>query len=279
MQQQHCVGMGCAPSSAVDESTKANDKVNGEREDDEGGCDGALFKVPTSEDREEEVPVKSGAVLLVGGNNGAGGVCCAKTNKSKSKNHRNGNEGASDKVGVSDCNRCPARLCNDEDSESESSTSSFLCANLRRNFMTSSRSGNDNGGSRRKQRNGSSGGNLGLQPSLMLAATTEEQGESFLSSTEEGDNNPLLKRSTLNVNPSDATSLKSASDGCSSALLLGNQSSAPTTTMTTTTAAHQNVPHYVQLQQYHQNFPFNFGRKLSNHAVGAGEKVRIFVFD
>lgn len=272
--------MGCAPS--VDETTKANDKENGEREEDGEGGDGVV-KVPTSEGPEEEVPVKSGVVVLVGGNNGSGGVCCAKANKSKSKskNNRNGHEGAqggSDKVSVSDCNRCPAtgtrRLCsNDEDSESESS---FLCANLRRNFMTSSRSSGDNGGgSRRKQRNGSSGGNLSLQPTLMLAATTEEQGESFLSSTEEGDNNPLLKRSTLNVNPSDTTSLKSATDGCSSALLLGNQSSALTNT---TSNAHQNVPHYVQLQQYHQNFPFNFGRKLSNHVSG-GEKVRIFVFD
>lgn len=161
----------------------------------------------------------------------------------------------------------------DEDSEGESA--SLLCANLRRNFMTSgSRIGSTFGGGRaggRRSRS-SSGAAASIQPAL---TTTEEQNESFVSG-EEGENNPLLRHSAAPTNPAllcEDTSRTSEAGGEQHSLSISSPVTA-TATQRGSQSLYHNLPHYIQLQQYqsqqNQHFPFHMGRKFSNHLT---EKV------
>lgn len=141
----------------------------------------------------------------------------------------------------------------DEDSENESA--SFLCANLRRNFMQN-RGGARSRSNSRCRHNGSSsglgvgGGNGGGKQTL--TTTAEEQSEHFLSSEDGGDSNPLLKRSANPAAQGDI--IVSNSSSCNT-----GPSSSPSS------LPPQNLPHYVQLQQYHQ---FHCGgRKLSSQSA------------
>lgn len=199
--------MGCTPSSGTAASPN------------NGNGDTSATDAPGSLDRGEGGDDKIGlSGGIMGSKKGSGDIC-------ESVRHKHKVECNSDK----ESSGCPV-VAQDEDSESEST--SLLCANLRRNFM--GRNGSRSSGECRRK--GSSVGGVGGGKQA-LAATAEEQ-----SSEDGGDNNPLLKHS---ANPAPG-------DG----VVPGSGSFAHVSS-----GQHNNLTHYVQLQQYQP------GRKVA-------EKVR-----
>lgn len=214
------IGMGCSPSAnesngATDTPTNDDDRVENATSDSRRASKSVLETEANAEKnrcRDSDFECKNSNV------------------ESNSINGRSSIQG-SDKVKA-----CPM-AAQDEDGENESA--SFLCANLRRNFI-SNRLGS--AGSRSNRRTSGIGGKK-------LATTAEEQNDNFLSSEDGGDSNPLLTRHT---NP--------PGDVVSQNLCQGADLSVQ-------------KPHYIQLQQqrYH---PFNCGRKLSSNVT---EKVILYL--
>lgn len=204
------IGMGCTPSQTT---ASANNECPDE--------DTLKDRRPL-DDRTSEVKNGSGESVVLASNN-------------------NVESGQSSVQGGDKVITCPVVVAGaDEDSESENV--SFLCANLRRNFLAG-RSGT---------RNGSSSGGAGK---VILTTTAEEQNENFLSLEDGGDDsNPLLKRS---ANPPPTPGDIVVVSGTGTGVLTGGQQSI--------------LPHYMQLQQQQQQFhPFQYGRKLSSQV---SEKV------
>lgn len=159
------VGMGCTPSSGT---AAIPNNGNGDTSTTDGDVPGSLDRGGSG----DKLGLTGG---IMASKNGSGDIC-------ESVRHKHKVECTSDK----EKSGCPV----DEDSESEST--SLLCANLRRNFMGR----NGSRSSVECRRKGSSVGVCGVGGGKQaLAATAEEQ-----SSEDGGDNNPLLKHS---ANPGD----------------------------------------------------------------------------
>ena len=203
--------MGCTPSVTATSATASEPR-----------------DAPNGDEKVSRTSVSDGPVK-----NGSSGDLFEGVNKTHFPRHFSGSPSQpSDKV-----NECPA---GDDDSESEGA--SFLCANLRRNFMPGRSSGSglrsSSSGSGCRRRASST---CGAAVAKLTLPATEEQNENLLSSEDGGDSNPLLKCS---ANPQATATASGQADGCS--VHFGQTSFAGHSTT-------GHLPNYAQLQtQYHQ---------------------------
>lgn len=235
--------MGCAPSVPATDAESINGHTTGADE---------------QEERNGEQPgAECCGVEVVGKGDTTNG-------EQKKKISLSSGGGGGDGDGqVNSCSSpCPPVAVPDDDSETDSG--SFLCANLRMNFMSNrgvgARGNSTSSTPRTLFRRNNNNGVSAKQPLSTLSTTAEEQQDNFLSTEDgSGENNPLLKR-TANPAQEQVKVL------------------ATTTTQTITSSTNvQHLPHYVQLQQqqhqhpqFHPFYPGGGVRKSSNQAT---EKV------